>query len=1240
MYTSQQANYKALPSSTRSRRVSSNYTAAARPGLSQAAFRPNGSVVSNNSSNGSVASNATGLGSALGQQGPSSGVTLQSWARSQYQMAQTTPQQQQQQQQQFQKQQFQPRTRFDMAEPPSQHKTPTFQAHYQYSSRNASGGAAQLRPQSSSGAVQFAVADYFDPYRGSSQGQTLAVAEPPQTPKHELPRQPQQQQQQQQPTPPSPLMRAVRHSRPTTPQNSAPQLARSSNDSLRTPPKQQQQQPRFFSPQAVRTVQTAEPARFKPRSSTATEDSAAGLAKIVDADPLRPRALPLPTKPRVASMYAASNIQPNGLHVEVARTPQRASIQTTTPTAVRTQPSSGLAHAAIRDMAEMRTPATASGHRLQERNERSELIDFIERRRAQTATTDAPASFVMPAPSVSDVESHSSSTQTLLKPERSDSVSSKQSDSSERSFKRSTARLMDIDTPAPNPIAAKHKHTSWYGVPTHKPDILPAKPDPLKAAVPGIATTASNASSSKHSAMSAGLLPLQSSRIVPRGRAHTLVSPTSPAETPLPAQPQLNAYARPPRHRTPSPNPYSRSPAAMSVGVQTIDVRPAKRPTVSRAVQTSSQTIHGDEAVLDLMRQMDALRTGHANQISEYQEHVIDLELLSQDLQTDVDQLSARLEAKEANHQRIVNDLRAKLEDTRMRVDREIGDVKQMHAAKCNELGDQVAMLLERCEKYRARLVQLGTTESELLVLATGSAPKPKVEINPAQPIEQLSIVDGAFIESQYVETRESTQEADYFRQLMDIERSMENTTIALGFELKRTQAKYLQQAADFVREQMVRLQQTDARAESRLARSKSRASGHQSMGSSPVANSGNNSEPPTLPAVQPLSPVLSLTASLAQLGRPPVPPAPVTAASTSDNVRSQPHRRVAGPLDDPRPQPPTETLAEPIDPPFMSLPRQRAHSTATFSSSSSSATLPTYSARILDMVGLGIDRPPRGFDSEGRQSGLSRMVDTNTRMRSSTLTSVLLGSDDGSESDSACSPRRPHRSPLPNINGFFASSHESMNTLTGSAEALDGQQQMLSGSTLFTPPRPVTKPHSTIGYSPAPRASRHDLRPLTPTKASTVHWPQQQQRRSVVLDSVEMTAEELLQSLKLPANLGTSRISGSLTSSPALTPNGSIGRQSPVPRTASFTDLAYSPRKRGSVAGSSASDLTLAADQPVRFDPKTEITLNLGLDKPASSVSGSSRRHRRGHVQRRRSRSVGTWDRSSSAIFAAANQQ
>ncbi|KAJ2881973.1 hypothetical protein FB639_002495, partial [Coemansia asiatica] len=1108
-------------------------------------------------------------------------------------------------------------------------------AHYQYSSQNAQQQQQQQqqRAQSSSNnAVQFAKADYYDPYRDNSQGQTLALAERPQKQQQY---QQQQYQQHQQQTPPSPLMRAVRHSRPTTPQSPAPPSAQSSNDSLRTPTKPTSlQQPRFFSPQAVRTPQQSEPARFKPRSSTATEDTAQLVAaKPIEADPLRPRALP--AKPRVASMYASGGNSPSpvGLHVEVARTPQRASIQSAslvpTPSSARTQPTSGLAHAAIRDLVDMRAPLVhrqpeRREPRVAERNERSELIDFIERRRAQTVAMDAP-------------------------PERSDSVSSKRSDSSERSFKRSTARLADLDVQAPGVNGSgisKYKHSSWYGMPGQNTDMLVARPEVVKNAVSAAAIDMSSGNKQSVGASSAALLlPPQSSRIVPRNRAQTLVSPTSPAETTA-TRSQPNAFARPPRHRTPSPNPYSRNPTAMSVAVQTMDTQPAK-PTISRGVQVSFKTIHSDDAVLDLMRQMDSLRTGHANQITEYQEHVIDLELLSQDLQTEVDQLSAQLEAKEASHKKTIDEMRLKLEDTRQRVDRELGEVKNMHATKCNELSEQVTMLLDRCQKYRARLVQLGVTEDELLVMAAGSSKGGWVEIIPGQPpIEQQSIVDSAFIESQYVETRESSQEADYFRQLMDIEQSMENTTIALGFELKRTQAKYLQQAADFVREQMVRLQQPNGRSESqRISRSKSVAySARQTDSDAPpmlpavqpkpdfYAAQSDNDEPPTLPAVQPLSPVLSLTASLAQLGRPPVPPsAPTTAAA--DTVRSQPHRRIAGSLAS---EPPASSPKEPTPTVSSSL----------AGGSNSFATLPTHSPRPQDTAGLGIDRQMRGFDSEGRQSGLTRMVNPGvTRIRSSTITTVLQGSGSGSDSDSdsaLSSPRtrRAHRSPLAAIaSGFFASSQESMNTLTGSTD-IDTQPPLLT-STLITPTKnQQSTKNNTIGFSTAPR--KYD-RPLTPTKSSTVHWPQQS-RRSAVLDTADMTAEELLQSLKLPSTISSSRINGSLTSSPVMTPMGSLGRHSPLPRTASFTDIPCSPRRnRSSVADSQSSDLTLpppASMQSIRFDPNAEISLNLGLDKPALSVN-STRRHRRGVVQRRRSRSVGTWDRAtSSAIFASIDQQ
>ncbi|KAJ2778802.1 hypothetical protein GGI15_004069 [Coemansia interrupta] len=1161
MYTSQQQpSYKALPSSTRSRRVSGNHTgataaaapppAASRPALHQAAFKFTGSSgnISNHSSSTSSTSTVAGEGLAA------SGISLQSWARSQYQLSQTTQTQPKQQQQQH---------KAYLTTPESPRiSAPMYQTHYQYAGGPMASGA---RPQSSH-AVQHAVADYFDPYGGQARGQTLAVvdrppaaaagAAPPRA--VELPRQQ---------TPPSPLMRAVRHARPTTPQ-STPASAHSSAESLRAlqkPAVYTPQTPAAYSPQKP-AVYSPQASRLKPRAHTATEDGGAAVLRPADTS-LRPRPLPTGTAaPRVTSMYVGGPGTPSEkplLHVDVARTPQRASFQTADGTAPR-----------------------------------SELIDFIERRRAQTVANDAPA--------------------LRQKASDADSVASRTSDASERSFKRSTARLSQIDPLAAGAVAAAALVAGERVI---------ARPRPASAWL------GSSESTGGSLAKAPPARPPASSRIVPRAPASPPVSADAPSasvfarprRTPSPSVdlPGAGGYARLRRTPSPSPNPYARNPPTLSAGVQ---VGGSQRATRARGVQTSSApSIHGDAAVLDLMRQLDVQRSVHAHQITEYQEQVIDLELLNHDLQAEAEQLAQRLADAAQRHDSAMLDMRRKLDDTQARVDRELADVKRMHASKCDELGGQVAMLLGRCERLHGRLAAMGVAEDELLRLAAG-APAQHVAETGGPPdvhraVEQIGVVDGAFIERQYVETRESAAEAEYFRQMMMYERSMENTTIALGFELKRTQAMYLQQAADFVREQMVRtgsIKRGPARAGKADAGPVEAASVEAASveaasveaekvkaekveagpveAEKPMAEPANaekaepadtaqtRDSPPMLPAVPPMSPVLSLAASLAQMTQSAVS---LPANHPSTTPTEQPPSAAATPKPTKTPRPTAATLE---------ASRPRAYSSATFSG---------YSSQLASLVGLGIDRAAggsgssaaRGFDSEGRASGLTRMMrgpaaQYAARQRSSTTaTTASASADDG---DGGVAPgAAPLRSPLAALSADF---------LAASGE-----------------PRGDDAP---AAFASLPR--RHPRAP-TPTKAATMHWPRPSSS-SLRLPgcSLDMTAEQLLQSLKLPA---IGQTTGSRSQSPALTPvRGS--RHSPVPRVASLTDLAHSP----------VSDRTLpedAEDSGVGVVDAKELRINLGLDQS----SGKPRRGQglRPRAHRRRSRSVGTWDRSTARARAPA---
>ncbi|KAJ2008226.1 hypothetical protein H4R26_000346 [Coemansia thaxteri] len=657
-----------------------------------------------------------------------------------------------------------------------------------------------------------------------------------------------------------------------------------------------------------------------------------------------------------------------------------------------------------------------------------------------------------------------------------------------------------------------------------------------------------------------------------------------------------------------------------------------------------------------------------------------------------------------------------------------------------------------------------------------------------------MQIVDQAFIERQYIETRESSQEANYFRQLMDIERSMENTTIALGFELKRTHAKYLQQAADFIREQMARLQ-TEVRAESRLsARSESRLSvvHHSLATSSPSLAANADHFPPPVPT---LPPALAQETRLQLL--PPVLPSPVDFTPAFAQLRQSQHRRVAGA--EPTPHSQSATLdADSVDraaaatdddsgdasvsltegsdlSPFAAtLPPSQQRSFTDLAQQRRSATMS--SAFILQAHrGLGVFAAESGgrasssssslslssrpFDSASRVSGLARIMGSATPLAPPTPSAQLpqqragsaqsVGSDVSEESLAdllllaSGSARPSHRSPLAAIaSEFFSASQESMSTValsdtvgSNSSALFDAQQHMLlhsSSATLVTPtksssrqnaaadsggsatamaaPRPIAMNSgvsNSMGYFSGHRkthellAREEDLATTPPSKPSTIHWPPRSEGRrppssrtsSIAIDTQDMTAEELLESLKLPpaaSILGSStptRTTGSFASS---TPgSGSLGRHSPRPRAGSYSDLCRSfpaltqtlqqPQRFSMLSESPSSDTTLpplhhpgafattprnskpasyvfqTSKTPMtmsrgsvgtlagEFDSRAEIKINLGLDKAPEHSHGAAqtlghgtmtsgtRTNRTGKRMgpRRRSRSVGAWDRS-----------
>ncbi|KAJ2647016.1 hypothetical protein IWW40_005010 [Coemansia sp. RSA 1250] len=1208
MYNSQQASYKALPSSTRSRRVSSNHLT--RPALQQADY-----------------------GHTSG-----SGITLQSWARSHVQ--QPTDQRR--------------------APAEARPSTAMYQAQYHFAAQQQS-----ARPQSSgrdSEQMRFAVADYFDPYQNPSRGQTLNVDAAPankaplQKPRNAGPQ-----------TPPSPVMRAVRHSQPTTPTSSSVLGPSGSRDSLPSTQQQQQQQRHFkaptqFPPPAELSLADSGFARTKPRAYTASDSPPSSPSALFAP---RKQTQTSPARPRVSSMYVDSaSTQPPAqlLRAEVGHT---SSAQQRVSSAATSQPrglaTSELGNAAIRDFVDIKSqqqpkkpatrtqpwpmqadskrqgPATptssyeapqiASAAPLGISAERSHIIEFIERQRARSM---AAATSTQSAPNASQ-------------PGRSNSNAppdSKGSDTSERSFKRSTARLAEVK-PAllkkSNDNLPPSKATSWYPTPTRTSSAA-------YDSSPGLDPTPRITTSVTHAIHHP---PLPSTRIVPRSRAQTA------AEESVQKQPVLT-HARIPNKPEPRlarrsnealPKPYSRhSRPSSSSGVPsptgTASVQTNTPATRSCGMQTPKNTIHSDEAVLDLMRQMDVLRQGHANQISEYQEQVIDLELMNQDLTTEIEQLTAHAEAKEAAHKKFADDMRSKLELANMRVSREIDEMKSMHAAKCDELTAQVSDLLNRCTAYKHKLESLGVDERELLSLAAEHAKEPQ---------NDMEISDQAFIESQYVETRDSSIEADYFKQLMEIERSMENTTMALGFELKRTQAKYLQQAADFIREQMARIQ-TD-RPDSRLTLRRSDSRATVSV-RSPVLDT-SSPDPPSANLSGSQSPVQSLAASLAQLSKShPLPPIPPSVTNIS---RSQQQQQQGSDTQSPvvaRHMPASDALGILRRP--NTLPAYSESATSQLPPSPPPAAAASLQALSAHEVG-----------SESRGSGsLLAMEATPDKLPPSAASShSSLPSEAVSDSMTdlfvlSSSSRRTRRSPLTGIaGGFFSSSQESMSTAvalsetTASSSSLPADSNPLHLSQPNITPTRSSKPPisgsltdyrsskgSSIGYFTGYRRHLHESAESLPSsqanaKSASMHWPPRSDRRSrtqSVVDSQDMTAEQLLESLKLPSTgaLGITtptRNSGSYSSSPT----SSLGRRSPLPRSGSALDFnrtlpapRFSSENTFEQANQFASQKLSSSVRSFVFDPNAEINIDLGLGPSGNS---SSRRFKRAGP-RRRSRSVGAW--------------
>ncbi|KAJ1964600.1 hypothetical protein GGI12_001305, partial [Dipsacomyces acuminosporus] len=648
-----------------------------------------------------------------------------------------------------------------------------------------------------------------------------------------------------------------------------------------------------------------------------------------------------------------------------------------------------------------------------------------------------------------------------------------------------------------------------------------------------------------------------------------------------------------------------------------------------------------------------------------------------------------------------------------------------------------------------------GLNEGELLELAVqhkdgAKDRKSRYAARQSASSEHLQIADQTFIETQYVETRESSQEADYFRQLMDIERSMENTTIALGFELKRTQAKYLQQAADFIREQMAKFQ-AEGRPESRISlapRSATRASV-----ASPIAS-------PTFPVTADAS---GASSSLHK----PSPTSSVEslvggASNASNNDINAAESKAQHPLQPPAttpPEPPIADIQEQLPPTSASpsLARDNASSDKPetpadtsvdsdtqkmkpshsgsgtissigqptqrkFSETAAAASLPkrlvnapsAFSPHLAHHVSATIGHtasspvktsPLSAGGSEGRYSALARILSPTGMGFASSAGSA---SSDNTEPANSAIPIRSPKSPRSALtSGFFSAGPETVSAMyvedikavsaedaAAAAAATSSTHTQVSSASINIPIK--KKPaDNTVAASMSPSIKTGGLsyrhpdsgrrqdevpRSSTPTKSSTMHWPPRSPHRSprpasTAIDLQTFTAEELLESLKLPMisgnTLGPSSRSGTPTSPRTPIAGGSLGRTTRLGRSGSFSDLTapngatsrtfnYSnsslPRGTAATFGespASGSDSTLPGDfatpprprqfasvspqtAPTLFDATAVFNINLGLDKKPSGADDpkhltlgiNSRRNANRRGQRRRSKSVGGWDR------------
>ncbi|KAJ1915782.1 hypothetical protein H4219_004131 [Mycoemilia scoparia] len=216
--------------------------------------------------------------------------------------------------------------------------------------------------------------------------------------------------------------------------------------------------------------------------------------------------------------------------------------------------------------------------------------------------------------------------------------------------------------------------------------------------------------------------------------------------------------------------------------------------------------IHHDPILFSLFQKMESMRKDFDYQISQYQEDIIELECIADEMEDEIEFLKRELEKSQKHNQKTIDKYEEKLIAQEAEFEKQVKDVRELGVVRCDELAGQVVEWTAKSEVYSKKLKELEIDPIQLLKqsveeekikkemdsISTTKTQMQQQEQEQQQQQQQYQLTmrtdnagDYQFIKNQF-NTKRETGSNEFYQTVKKLEASIENSTLALGLEVQR----------------------------------------------------------------------------------------------------------------------------------------------------------------------------------------------------------------------------------------------------------------------------------------------------------------------------------------------------------------------------------------------------------------------------------------------------------------------